>query len=621
MTDGVAMRIAAHFADEVQVDWGKLLESQLERWHGGGSHGGGIAEYISNSDDSYRRLRQFSGQQIEVEIHSMRGRHIDRLVIRDFAEGMSYNDLENKFFRYFESASGREQGKLVSGRFGTGGKAYAIMNFRHCWITSAKDGLENKAWFKWDTNRKRIVRGYDAGGYKNQGVEKPNQTIVALEHSLKVNGDLMELVASLERLPRIRHVVRNQQITVQLYKKRERVDLVLRYLEPQDPAKVWTFPVPEELCNGEKQNPPLTLRYFQRPLGEENFVDLSDGISSVADEKLDRFDRRPFSKYFNGSLTLARLRHSSAVKENRKGLEEGDDLTRAIEAFVRQCVCTAVSEVEDEQRRKERERRLSASNEKMKELSKFIRKCDTNFKRELKELEERAVIDPTQHSAIVTAESDQPVWEHKENGTAELQWKESRDASISSEEAEGSTRAVSQVISEEDGSELANKLASAWGIWSKTFPVAVEKRPNKNTERRKACDELRVLLSDDPSISDEDRRVFGEFDDPVSDCDMINKGIIWINANHPTIVDRRTRSENDPVFLEMVANYVLMVAAQYHAQRQYDAEPDEEKSEPLLLFRQKFFKFQRDLRQDDDVTYFDIESTEDALFNPHSAKR
>ena len=114
-------------------------------------------------------------------------------------------------------------------------------------------------------------------------------------------------------------------------------------------------------------------------------------------------------------------------------------------------------------------------------------------------------------------------------------------------------------------------------------------------------------MSDDPNIPEDDRNVFSEFDDPVSDKDMVSKGIVWINANNSTIVERRTKSENDPVFLEMVANYVLMVVAQYHAKKQYDAEPDEEKSPPMLLFREKFFKFQRDLRQDKDVRYFDVE--------------
>jgi len=86
---------------------------------------------------------------------------------------------------------------------------------------------------------------------------------------------------------------------------------------------------------------------------------------------------------------------------------------------------------------------------------------------------------------------------------------------------------------------------------------------------------------------------------------MIGRGVIWINANHPIIEEKRSKDEGDPVFLEIVANYVLLVVAQYHAQKQVDAEPEEGKSDPILLFRQKFFKFQRDLRQDTEVKYYE----------------
>jgi Histidine kinase-, DNA gyrase B-, and HSP90-like ATPase len=198
-------------SDEVYVNVGNMLEAQLERWRGGRSHGRGIAEYITNCDDSYRRLRKFSDQKIEVEIHSRRGRHIDKVIIRDFAEGMSLDDFENRFFLYFESASGRDHGELVSGQFGTGGKAYAIMNFHQCWITSVKDGLENKAWFKWDPKRKKILRDYTKGGYRNKRVKKPNQTLVELDDSIKSTQDLMELVLGLERLARIRHLLKNRK--------------------------------------------------------------------------------------------------------------------------------------------------------------------------------------------------------------------------------------------------------------------------------------------------------------------------------------------------------------------------------------------------------------------------
>jgi len=408
----------------------------------------------------------------------------------------------------------------------------------------------------------------------------------------------MELVASLEKLPRIRHVIKNQEVTVRLCKKRQKADFALKYSEPRDPLKVWTFPVSEELRNREKRTPELILQYFQRPLNEDNFIDLSDGISSVADEKVDKYDGRPFSKYFNGSLTLALLRDSSAVKENRKGLEEGDDLTESIEGFIKHCVFKAVSEVEDEQRKKERERRLSASNEKMKELSKFLHKCDLNFKRELRELKKRAVINPLE-TDTGTSENDETQTIYRRPTDSDPPETCLSGTWITQDGGGnggggGNGKGLAKFIPSSDGPDQA--------------VIVGGQDVCKSTEARKTRDGLRVLMSDDPNILDEERRVFGEFDDPVNDRDMVDKGIIWINANHPTIVERRTKSENDPVFLEMVANYVLMVVAQYHAQKQYDNEPDEEKSDPILLFRQKFFKFQRELREDNDVTYFDMEA-------------
>jgi hypothetical protein len=119
-------------------------------------------------------------------------------------------------------------------------------------------------------------------------------------------------------------------------------------------------------------------------------------------------------------------------------------------------------------------------------------------------------------------------------------------------------------------------------------------------------------MSDDPNLSQEDRPIFGEFDDPVSDRDMLTKGIIWINANHPRIVERRTKSENDPVFLEMVANYVLIVVSQHQVRKQWEAEPDEEKSDPMLLFQERFFRLQRDLIDDKQITYFESDATVDS---------
>jgi hypothetical protein len=392
-------------------------------------------------------------------------------------------------------------------------------------------------------------------------------------------------------LARIRHVLKNQQVSVKLV-KRGHVDLVeLEYTEPQNPLKTWTFEAPRELWDGETKAPILELRYFQRQLDKNSFIDVSDGISSVADLEVSRYDGRPFSKYFNGSLTLQKLLDSSAVKENRKGLEEGDDLTDAIEEFVKATVYKAVSEIEEEQRSKERERRLSAANEKMQELSKFLRKCELNFKLELKELKKRS-IKVTDEPSDKEDESDEPMYRKPTaDDPSELlirgRWRHHHG--------------------DGPGPAIKGKAIFTPDETGEEFAVRVGARKGATKEQRKTREGLRVLMSDDANIPELDRPVFSEFDDPVSDRDMVSKGIVWINANHPRIIDRRTKSENDPVFLEMVANYVFVVVAQHQAQKQYEAEPEEERSDQMLLFRQKFFKLQRELLDDKSIKYFESE--------------
>jgi hypothetical protein len=249
--------------DLVPVNFGKLLENQLKKWEGGGHHPRGIAEYISNSDDSYRRLKKFNNNLIIVEIHSRTAKKIEKLIIQDFAEGMSYSDLENKFFQYFESFSGREKGEKVTGRFGTGGKAFAIMNFRHCWITSIQNGKECKAWFKWDSKNKCIIKGYNNGGYKDKETKSPNGTTIKLESSIKVNNQLKDFVVQIEKLGRIRHILKSQKVIFKIVRRNqiEQTDLIYSEPNPETAKKTWEFDLPESLKNEDGYDNKLVLWY------------------------------------------------------------------------------------------------------------------------------------------------------------------------------------------------------------------------------------------------------------------------------------------------------------------------------------------------------------------------
>lgn len=586
--------------NRVPVNYGKLLENQLKKWEGGGHHPRGIAEYISNSDDSYRRQKKFNGNIIIVEVYSRTGKKIEKLVIQDFAEGMSFSDLENRFFQYFESFSGREKGEKVTGRFGTGGKAYAIMNFRHCWITSVQNGKECKAWFKWDPNNQCIIKGYNNGGYKDKDTDSPNGTIILLESSIKVSHQLKDFVIQLEKLGRIRHILKSQEVIFRIIRNKQIEGTNLEYSEP-DPKtaiRIWNFALPESLINEDEHDNKMILRYFEKPISENAFIDLSDSISSVADLMVSSFDDRQLAKYINGSLTVSKLMDSVAVKENRRGLEEGDDLTEEIIRFISEKVIQVINEVEENQKRLDKEKRINAANEKLRELSKFLSKQDLQFKLELKELKKRFIKTeeyPTTEDEIDDNQTNgdqaifrKPVPEDPEELRVKGRWIIKTEGNTSDN---GLNHGIPEFIPDPIGEDSAIKVGEK---------VKIPSQPKKSKKG------LQVMFSNDQS--NPDSPTFKEYDDPVSDRDLTLKGIIWINAVHPIIVKFDNAKSNEAVRNENIANFVLMIVAQYYAQKEAELQPEDERDDQLLLFRKYFFKLQMDIRKDEEISYYEKET-------------
>ena len=353
------------FPQTMDVDWGRLLDQQLKQWHGGRTHVRGIAEYISNSDDSYIR-QGLSNKKIDVQVLSKTGKKISKLIVQDNAEGMSKEDLENKFFQYYKSFSGRETAN-VSGRFGTGGKAYAIMNFKKCWITSIKDGFEHKAWFAYDKSEMKPIYGYDKGGYYYKAVKKENGTTIELIDSIKNHIALEDLLIMLSSNSRIRGTIKNQEVLIKIDKKGDIFSDKLDYegVSIKDADRNWEFEIPKDLKNINSSNI-LNLYYFNKPLkGSQNIIEVSDGKTLFIDLNTSEFDDRPFSKYIYGEVIFEQLYYADAVKENRKGLEEGNDLTIEINNFLSKSIKIVIQEIQELQREKEKNRIIEVSQQKI----------------------------------------------------------------------------------------------------------------------------------------------------------------------------------------------------------------------------------------------------------------
>ncbi len=359
----------------------------------------------------------------------------------------------------------------------------------------------------------------------------------------------------------------------------------------------WEFDIPDSLKDEEKSTK-LYLRYYKQPLGENSFIDLTDGISSVADMSVSSFDGRPYSKYINGSLTLTKLVDSSAVKENRKGLEEGDDLTMEIENFITEKVTFIINQIESIHRDKEKEARLNATNNKLNELSKFLSKQDLKFKFELKELQKRFLhLDVTQISDEEDEESAvdntplfrKPLPDDQEENLIRGVWvmKEVFDGKKKTKVINPQPESVPEFIPDLKGSEFAIKIGN-------------RKKVNAGEKKRKRG--LQVLMSNNSEMPD--CPFFGEYDDPVSDRDLVTKGIIWVNSENPIISKTIVKREDEKLFSEHVVNFVLMIIAQYYAQKELEFQPVDEREDPFSSFRKHYFELQKSIREDSEIAYF-----------------
>lgn len=66
---------------------------------------------------------------------------------------------------------------------------------------------------------------------------------------------------------------------------------------------------------------------------------------------------------------------------------------------------------------------------------------------------------------------------------------------------------------------------------------------------------------------------------------------IWINSNHPIISKNLNTDEKIKLIIrdENIANYVLMMIAQYYALKEMELQPENEATDFMLSYRKYFF--------------------------------
>ena len=175
-----------------------------------------IVELVTNADDRYQILQ--TGGRIEIEL-ARRGKGMPSvLCVRDFADGMTADQMNRKLGRVGGRVSGMEAGHAVRGTNSRGAKDVAALGPVTFESISCKDGRLHTCRirgidFELDKSRKAT-----RADRKRLGIRSGTGTVVTIDidphHTIPVRKTLVRQVASLVRL---RGIIRQGTTTIYVH--------------------------------------------------------------------------------------------------------------------------------------------------------------------------------------------------------------------------------------------------------------------------------------------------------------------------------------------------------------------------------------------------------------------
>jgi len=308
-----------------------------------------LVELILNSHDSYVRLDS-SGVMCngKIEITYERKGDTGYLSVRDFAEGMSYENIKNNFTLYGADTSGMSQGKKVRGYFGQGAKD-ALATMHEGRICSFKDDIFTECHI------------FIKDGIPNYEITEPRPATGPLrkKHGVNKNGTIAYFQVTKEILPRLPQPNKLKQ-SINNYS-------LLRKLMVNPKRKVYFNEDRIHLptLNGQQlvhENFVVSLKDFgdfkitmlmlrsKIALAQEGGersggLLILDECDTVLDLSLFKYDSEPLASHFFGEVTIDRFR--DLLKKNEQVLSEERDGLIEHHPFCKELITQIESRIEE----------------------------------------------------------------------------------------------------------------------------------------------------------------------------------------------------------------------------------------------------------------------------------
>lgn len=358
---------------EIQAD--QRLIARLVRAGTQGNAIRALLELITNSDDSYRLLEETKTQHEGlIEILYRKEGSCGLFTVRDFAEGMSHDDISAAFHKYGSATSGLKDGKSVAGFFGTGAKN-ALAGMTDGRICTFKDDSFSDL---------RVF--LEANSLKGE-LDGPKRATEKLrsQHGILKNGTAAYFRADPDKgqkVPRfdtvhtdlvdhwrLRKIMTDPSRTVLLIdvdeKKKKRR---LRYPVPKGQERVneqftvscenyGEFPICLSISRAESE---------LRQEGDDRAGGLLiiDDHEVVLDMSLFKYDREPLAARFFGEVSFGRFRElltkeEPVLDEKREGLNRSHPVCKAVIAAIE----TRIDQLVQEESRRQKEARSQIDDE------------------------------------------------------------------------------------------------------------------------------------------------------------------------------------------------------------------------------------------------------------------
>lgn len=304
-----------------------------------------IVELVTNSDDSYKRLEE-KGEKTQgrvlISVWRRKGGNCERLVVKDFAEGMTREELERAIV-FGATTSGFEAGRSVRGMFGRGLKE-TIIALGEGEIKTVKSGklCKTKLWY-------------------NERLKKPqydDEALQAIQDTREPNGTEIEIKVTNEKIKIPEYTKFKEQIQ-RHYALRDimaspnrKIELnfhdVKRGLDWLNAPLSFCYPkgkkVKEEVVNLPGYGDRVKVRIYESPTPLDSPRYNPYGLAgiliktkgAILDNQLFRFENEPAALYFWGEAICEdleeRLRRGETgiIDYNRAGLEWRHEYCQAL---------------------------------------------------------------------------------------------------------------------------------------------------------------------------------------------------------------------------------------------------------------------------------------------------